>query len=256
MMRKTFLILLILSSFTVFGQEKTKEDLLKHLKKINYWAEYNRKNPKINALDSLVKENNTFKKLLLEYTAKQQTNITNEFKSLQKQGLIIASSADKKFRIYSWDTLLGGSTYIFDNVYQYQDDKKTYSRGNVEQKNRSGGYFSKISVLNTAGKTYYLGFSHHIIAGCIKCDSIRFFKINQKNIDLTPSLIKTNSGLKNSIGLEFNSCLESKKNQENFIQYDAVNKIIKIPITLKSNRKVSDQFTNYHFNGQVFEGQQ
>jgi len=259
-MKKILLAILIFCTSTTFGQDtkKIEKDLLKHLKKINYWAESVDKGGSVSPTDSLDKENDIFQRKLLSYTAKQPATLTYDFKELQKEHLTIASSADKKFRIYSWDTWLGGTMHNFENVYQFQTGNKVSSKS-LSEKRQDGepeSWFSDIFTLGINSRKIYIGYFHAIYSSSSVYQGIKLFDLTNNRLNDEVRLIKTKTGLKNELGFEFDffSVVDRKERPVKLIYFDNSTKTIKIPV-VTSKRKVTNKFLTYKFTGQFFEKQ-
>jgi len=163
-----------LISLNVFAQtpKEIEADLLKSFNKIDYWDAYRSThkdtiNNLMKANDSLDKACSVFGKKLKYYTSEFPFTIEQKFTSIaQNPNLIpqdrvkILTSADKLFRIYSWDTRSDGTMYFFNNVIQYKTGQKTKSilitdtaSGHME---RYVDYYSHLYTVKIKNKTYYL----------------------------------------------------------------------------------------------------
>lgn len=152
-MNKTLIVSLLLFSINSFGQNLKVIDhqLNDSFKRINYWT-FNKGNTDddlVNSYDSLEKANDHFETMLLKYTAANSQTLNFNFKNLVDSGLIIATSEDKLFRIYSWNTWTGGTMRVFRNVYQYKYKEKVESKV-IKSKNDDGNlgcYYDKIHTV-------------------------------------------------------------------------------------------------------------
>lgn len=124
---KKFTVVTIFSVFFSAGfnftytQDKpaAETELLSHFKKLPYWAFYYSNygiDTTVSPSDSLEMENTIFQKGLLNYTTKYPETLSGDFSPFVKEGLILASSDDGLFRIYSWDTETG-ELCIFMTIY-------------------------------------------------------------------------------------------------------------------------------------------
>jgi len=259
-MKKILLAILIFCTSTTFGQDikKIEQDLLKHLKKINYWAEFADRGENISPTDSLDKENDIFQRKLLNYTVKQPSTLTYDFKELQKAHLTIVTSADKKFRIYSWDTWLGGTMHYFENVYQFQTGNKVSSKSFSEKRQEGdpGSWFSDIFTLDVNGRKIYIGYFNAIYSSSSVSQGIKLFELTNNRLNDEVRLIKTKTGLKNelSFGFDLFSVVDRKERPVKLIYFDNATKTIKIPVVTNKG-KVTNKFLTYKFIGQCFEKQ-
>jgi hypothetical protein len=252
MMKYILIAVMIFSTFGIFSQDIEKEEvLLKNLKRMNY---YKYEKPDY---DSLAEVSALFGKLLFEYVSKDQSTLENKFENLTKEGLIIADSDDKEFRIYSWDTQTGGTMRIYENIFQYSDEKMVYSKQNPsETEGDPKSWYSKIYTLTSGKKIYYLGINHSDYSTSDKSTGIRFFS-TQTGFNDTLKLIKTEEGLSNGAGIGYNffSVVDRPERPLELIKYDPDNKTISIPIVKEEDGSVTDKYDVYRFNDDYFEVQ-
>lgn len=200
--------------------------------------------------DSLEKANNVFTKKLQYYTSKYPHTLTQKFSGLSDRQLDISSSTDGLFRIYSWDTSLGGSMHDYRNVFQYNSNGKTLSfLDGVIGEESSPNYF-KMYTFNTAGKTYYLAIYLTVSSTKDAGEGIRIFTIEKGKL-IEPKIIKTASRLTNEIyyDYDFFSVVDMKVRPG--IQFDSKLSVIKLPL-VTSNGKVTKKTIDYKFNGTYF----
>ncbi|MEY3289292.1 MAG: hypothetical protein RLZZ419_1534 [Pseudomonadota bacterium] len=250
----TFVLLAL--AFPAFGQTNAEieQELIGHIKNIQKWSNYG---SDFNE-DLLVKENDSFKKKLLE-TTKIDSTLSYQFSELNKY-LHLTSSENGKLRIYSWDTEVGGTMHFFDNVYQFQGkDGKVYSNSNTLQEGNSGAFISDIFDVDTKNGKIYLARFTSVLSGALCYESINLLGIEGDSLNNQIKLIKTKSGLTNSLGFEydFSSVMDRKERPIKLIVYDKETKTIKIPVVLKDQNfnnggRVTDKFINYKFDGTYF----
>lgn len=172
--------------------------------------------------------------------------------------MYIVTSDDHLFRIYSWDTWQGGTMHDFENVFQYKSEEKVYSKLIYESADDSEKdyipYYSELFTLRANNKTYYLAIANGIYSSKDLGQSIKIFTIENNTISDNARIIKTKSGLTNSISVDFDffSVVDRPERPLKLIKYDADKKIIYIPIVLE-NGKVTNRFIRYKFTGQYFE---
>ncbi|MEO5998130.1 MAG: hypothetical protein ABIN89_15405 [Chitinophagaceae bacterium] len=257
-MRKVLIAFLPFFSFISFAQDvkKTEQDLVLHFKKIDYWSTYKGNDARINSIDSLQKANEIFQQKLMEYTSKQPATLTYDFRALKKEAITIATSTDKKFRIYSWDTKAGGTMHFFKNVYQYQAGSKVFSKSSKTEEGDSGGWFSEIFNLNGNGKHIYMGYFNAIYSTSDAYQAIKFFTITNNELVDNPPLIKTKSGMNHELGFGFNffSVANRKERPVKLIYFDSAQKTIKIPV-VNAKSEVTKKIIIYKFSGKYFEYQ-
>src|ERR1035437_1332044 len=262
-MRKQLLTTsLLLFSILSFGQglKLVNQKLTQAFGKINYWTFYKVDNNKIDSYDSLEKANDTFEKLLLRYTSTNPQTLTSNFKNLVDSGLIVVTSEDNLFRIYTWDTQTGGTMHEFRNVYQYKNAGKVFSKV-IKSKNTNedggdpGCSYYKLNDIISNNKKYYIAQSTFILSSGLFYQNLKIFSIDNFKLNDTAKLIKTKPGLKNELGYEVDLTTAANRDREvpdYSISYDKSKKIITIPLILEDG-KVTEKKIMYKFNGQYFE---
>lgn len=207
--------------------------------------------------DSLKHYTESFNKKLHNYTLNYPATITYNFNSLRKDYIHISTSEDSLFRIYSWYNWNGGTMRDYGNVFQYKNKEHIYSNYNPnisEYIDEYVPFYSQIFTLSTIDKKYYLGINNGIYTSKDVSQSIKVFAIENDRLNDTINLFKTDEGMVNSIDLEFDffSVVDRQERPLQLIKYDAIKKIIYVPI-LKKYQQISNRFEAYQFNGQYFE---
>lgn len=205
--------------------------------------------------DSLEYYSGLFKIKLTDFLNKNPSTLDYPFQMLSDSGACnILTSADGLFRIYSWDTWLGGTMHVFENLYQYKSGDIVYSTDLGYGEEDIGAYFTDVFTLKTTHKTYYLAVSGGSFSSKDKYESISTFTIDNNLLNDTIAIIKTPDGLNNSINFEYNffSIADRPERPLRLIKYDTEKNIIYIPI-VHEDGKVTDRFILYQFTGQYFE---
>lgn len=247
------ILLILLTTHSTFGQKlpEIEKQLNAVFEKITPEDHNNTDN-----YDSLEAANTQFEKLLLKYTASNPETLHYDFKALKKNGLIITTSEDGKFRIYSWDTWTGGTMHYFKNVLQYEGNKKVYSEViESEGEGDAQPFYHQMNDVLAQNKKYYLAQSTAIFSTGLSYHNIKVFSIDNGKLNHNAKLIKTQSGIKNQLGYEVDLTASSNRDQEitNYdIEYDPKNKIISIPLILE-NSKVTEKKIRYQFKSKYFE---
>jgi len=245
-------------SLSIFGQgnEKIERELLVHIKNIEQWSSYTNRGGE-DLSGKLDEENKIFEQKLLKY-AKLPSTLKYKFGELSKF-LSISTSEDGKFRIYSWDTQSGGTMHFYKNVYQYQSENgKVFSKSENLPETDPSGFVSDIFHIKTkSGKVYLARFSS-VLGNSLSYQMVQLFNIEGKSLNDKIKLIKTKSGLQNSIGFEYNffSVVDRKERPIKLILYDKAAKSIKIPVVIQKTPNdygtVTNKFIVYKFNGKYF----
>jgi len=252
------LLLLVFScllSSIIFAQtpKQIEDDLLKSFKKIDHWrrSDINSSAPSNYDVDSLGEENDKFSKTLIDYTSKFPSTITQQFKSFYDSGLGIVSSADKRLRIYFWDTGMGGTQVDYSNVIQYKKGQKTNSNEVVWKENtRKTPAYDTIYTLKRNKRTYYLAIYTAKMSSQEYIHGVQVFSIENDTLNDNVKLIKTSAGLHSM--LEFSYVEDYQGNDGAEILYDEKSAILKIPVVLE-NGKANGNYITYKFTGQYFE---
>jgi hypothetical protein len=257
-MKTIFTTICTLFLLTTFGQDSNaiEQILLKQFKTITYWADYKGDTGNLDKYDSLEKANLNFRKLLLKYTFENPSTLTFAFKELDKEGLSIATSGDGLFRIYSWDTYTGGTMHVFDNVYQYKANGKVFSKiiKASEDEGDPSYWYSTIYSPMSAGKISYLGLRHGIFSTRDSYQGVKAFTIINNSLNAETKLIKTKTGVRNTLGFEFDffSVVDQLERPVRLFKYDAATKTLSFPVVLESG-EVTGKRIIYKFTGRYFE---
>lgn len=245
----------------VFGQSIStiEKKLDRSFRRIQYWYDTSRKN--FLTYDSLYAANKKFEKLLHHYTSSYPQTLNYDFKLLTKNGLSVSSSEDGKFRIYSWNTLTGGTMHFYRSVFQYESGQKVQSeilKSDMEKDAESNYY--QINDIISQHKKYYLAQNISVYSSALYYYRIKVFSIENGKLNSNAKLIKTTSGIQNELSYELdfsassntNNSISTKKLENLDIQYDPKKKVISIPLIL-DNYKITDKKIRYQFKGKYFE---
>ena len=205
--------------------------------------------------DSLEFYSNLFTDKISSYITKFPSTLDYPFQSLiDSNSCSIVTSADGKFRIYSWDTWLGGTMHFFKNIIQFKLGDKVYCKKIDCGEDCPSGFYSQIFTLTAESKTYYLAINNSIYSTKDASQSIKVFAIENNSLNDTLQLFKTKTELLNIIDVNFDffSVVNRPERPLRLIKYDAEKKIVYIPIVTE-NGKVTDRFILYQFNGQYLE---
>lgn len=209
--------------------------------------------------------NNQFADKIEKYTSLFPTTLTSKFDSLRKN-IFITDSEDQLMRIFSWNTMTGGSRPYFANIFQYKVGTNVFSKTAYNKSYLKDGryqyatepkifpFYSQIFTLEATHKTYYLGIYNNIYSGKEASQSIKILTIDGNTLTDSIALIKTKNGLVNEIKFPFNFFNLSDRPERPFqlIKYDSEQKIISIP-TLDNDGNLSDTVLLYKFTGTYFE---
>jgi hypothetical protein len=233
---------------------KIEQELLIAFRQIQARALYTDGVTAQDRIDSIKQVNSTFRNSLLAYTAASRATFTYDFKELEKEGLIIRTSEDGLFRIYSWDMGIGGPEHHFDAVFQYKADNEVFSRAARQEADDAGKWYSRIFDLRTDTKTYYIGLYHEMFSTTNLFQGVKIFCIEDKNLNESVRLFKTSKGLTNEMGFAYNflSVARRPERPAKLIYYDSDDDQLHLTV-VSDNGKVTRQITTWKFTGEYFE---
>ena len=188
----------------------------------------------------------------LTYLIKNNNSTLNyPFEKLQKENALkMATSADKKLRVYSWDNNSGGTMRFFNQIYQFD------ANGNITvnasfASNDSQAYFSKIyTVQNKNNESIYLVISNSILSSKYSVQHTNAYKIGTENLQSVAVFkTKTNTLDKISVEYDFFSVVDRPERPVELITLE--NNILKIAL-VDDKQNVTSKNLIYEWNGDVF----
>ncbi|KAA5535447.1 hypothetical protein [Paenimyroides baculatum] len=188
----------------------------------------------------------------LSYLIKNNNSTLNyPFEKLQKENALkMATSADKKLRVYSWDNNSGGTMRFFNQIYQFD------ANGNITvneslASNDSQAYFSKIyTVQNKSNESIYLVISNSILSSKYSVQHINAYKIGTENLQSAAVFkTKTNTLDKISVEYDFFSVVDRPERPVELITLE--NNTLKISL-VDDKQNVTSKNLIYEWNGDVF----
>lgn len=234
-----------------YPSKLVENELLTSFEKISYYKSrsvYDAKNE-----DSLVQANTFFKKKLFDILLKYPATITQPFTLLTNEHLNIAGSDDKVFRIYSWDTMLGGTRHLFKNILQYNlgNQSSTYM-SEIDDEAEPTYYYTQIYTLKTPAKTYYLAVYNGIFSSKDCGTGIKVYSIDNGKLNFDNKIIKTAGGMKTRLYYDYNFMSVADWKNRPTILFNQRLQTIKFPL-VEADGNVTHQYITYKFNGQYFE---
>jgi hypothetical protein len=205
--------------------------------------------------DSLDYYSDLFSSRFTHFIEDHPATLRYKFPSLSTSNACrIVTTKDGLFRIYSWNTWQGGSMYSFKNRYQFQSAQKVNSGALNGGEGDMGTYYTDVFSLKIKDNTYILAISGGNESTKDAYETIGAFAVSGDTLNDQTKLIKTKSGLSNSISIEYDffSVIYRRERPMRLIKYDDDKKAISIPIVLE-NGKVTDRRLLYQFNGKYFE---
>lgn len=204
--------------------------------------------------DSLVYYSNLFSSELHAVIARYGGTLEYSFKALiDERACYVKTSKDGLFRIYSWDSQLGGTMRFFNVLYQYKIGTSTKTQLMQLEEGDPAWYCSDIFSLKTKKTTYYLAITNSIYSSKDISQSIKAFQISGKGLNDSILLMKTDSGLANSLSLsyDFFSVVDRPERPVAVIKYGSKKKIISVSET-NDKDEIIPGYKQYVFNGNYF----
>ena len=259
-MRTLKLLLLIgvyLSGTDCFAQKVTpkaiEKDLLKTFNKIDHWYEQRQTDTTTAWSDSLNAANDKFAEKL-KYYADRYPLIADTRSNAKPDNSLGVCSDDGRLWIYSWDTDMGGTQHVFDNVFQYRQGQRIITTVDTGKNDEEYTYdYDKIFMLKIGQQSYYLVTYYAILGLHERAEGIRVFAIENGKLNEKVKLIRTKRGLTNKLQYTYDQLLtNSDIMSETTLEYDPKEKTITFPVVV-ADGKVTDNYITYKFNGQYFE---
>ena len=246
-----------LVSINTFAQtpKQIEADLLKSFKRIDYCDEkrYKNKTYHIEYEDSLNNANKAFGKKLKYFAEKCPATIMQSFALLKKEHLVISTSSNGLFRIYSWDTEEGGTMHSFENVFQYKLGDKTLAV--LDTPKEEGDFrttYTKILTIASNKQRYYIANFLFLESSRYYDEGVRIFTIENGKLNDHFNALKTKSGLHSQINYEYDLNSVADINKIPSIIFDPTLETIKFPIVDDKGRFTHGHIT-YKFTGKYFE---
>ncbi len=227
--------------------------ILGHLKNLEKWSAYGGSSD----YDKLEAENAALKKQIMGFAGKSGT-LSYGFPKLQGK-MFIATSADRKLRVYSWDRETGGTMHDFESVYQYRGRSGKVHTWTASRDDESAGTFcTQVFGFPSANGTIYLTASTFIGSTSLSGQSIDVVRIDGDKLNTTGKLIRTSEGLTNSISFsyDFFSVVDHPERPIKLVFFDAGKKEFRFPVVIEDDKtpqgRVTKKFITYRFNGKYF----
>jgi hypothetical protein len=258
MKRGLLIIAILLCGKILFAQsvKEIEDKMLYYLDKLhshsNYFGDAND--------DSLSLYNNELSRYLLTVLEKQPLTLQAKFGRINKVSMDIATSSDKKFRIYSWGTQDGGTMQGFNSVFQFQSGKFVHTEILYADTFKDGEwlgpglFYPKIYTIQAQNnKTYYMAIRNGIYSSKDVSTGIKAFTIENDRINDSIKIFKTAKNILNSIDCEYDyfSNYNDKTAKENYLLHlSDDNHTLFVPLI--DGEKMTGRFLIYKFDGYNF----
>lgn len=191
------------------------------------------------------------------FVQKNPGTLNYRFKKLDEDSgfCSIQTSADNKFRIYSWNTWMGGSMKIYKEFYQWKGNGKVYVKTpQYMDGNDEGCLCYDMYTVNINNKVYYLASKLTVASGKDRAYSISAYQIDGDKLLDSIKLFKTKTELLNTIdvSVDMGNVVEPYKREDEFISYDPRAKIVYVPFVNEKN-VLTNKNLLYQLKGRYFE---
>lgn len=212
-------------------------------------------NARSGEFDSINYYSDLFTQKLQTLLSTNKNSLRYPFKALTEARICsVKTSKDGLFRIYSWDSQLGGTMHFFNVIYQYKKGRSVKTQSIQLEEGDPAWYCSDLFSLKTKKTTYYLAVINGIYSSKDVSQSIKAFELTDSGVNDSILLMKTPEGLKNSLDLayDFFSVYDRPERPVAVIRYDPEKKTISVSTANDKGEIVpGNQF--YSFNGTYFE---
>jgi hypothetical protein len=176
-----------------------------------------------------------------------------------KEEMYVATSSDGKLRIYSWDKQTGGTMRDFASVFQYQGKSgSVFTWADDDIGDAAGVFYQAIYQVSSRSGPIYLAASTFIGSTSLHGHSIKVVRIIGDKLDQKANLIRTPSGLKNSVGFayDFFTVVDRPERPINLFEFDAARRTFRFPVVIEDNKtpqgRVTGKYITYRFDGKYF----
>lgn len=248
------LMLSVASSLDAQTPAAIERELIRHLDNISKFGNYGGTRDET----KLERENRSLAQKLMRY-GKRVSVLQYAFPKL-KGKMFVSTSKDGKFRSYSWDRESGGTMHDHATVFQYKGKSgRVYTwtaPGSTE--GEFGGFYHQIFQTDTPLGRIYLANSTFIASSSLSGQQLGLFRIVGEKLDPNVRLIRTGSGLRNSVGFQYDffSVVNRPERPIQLFTYDEKQKAFSFPIVIEDPEtpqgRVTNKMITYRFNGKYF----
>lgn len=208
--------------------------------------------------DSLETANKALSEFLKNGSKKHPEWLDMDLPGTDTMSINVLTSEDRKARIYSWDTRLGGTMRFFYGVMQYKTSKgsdvKVLNDENSEEGDSGLMYRYLHTIKTSSGKVYYLVLYRGVYSTKDVVDGVAAFSIENDMINDTIKVFKAAKSELNSIsyGYDFLSNIdENSGGQKNELHLDEKKTKLFIPV-VDNKDNVTNRSLIYKFDGDKF----
>lgn len=201
--------------------------------------------------DSIETYSNKFEKEFIRFIQNDPHTIQYSFEKFSDSGICeVETSGDGNFRIYTWDTWIGGTQHFFKAIYQWKVHGKVFTKVPAYEEGDGGGDCSAMYTVTINDKPFYLAVMNSIGSTKDGGQSISAFTIDGNKLNDTVKLFKTRTEKLNEIHISFE--FPGIETARELISYDDKLKIIYIPL-VDDDLQVTKKNLLYQLKGRYFE---
>jgi hypothetical protein len=180
-----------------------------------------------------------------------------------KNKMFVTTSKDGRLRAYSWDYETGGTMHDYGTVYQFLGKSgraQTWSGPQSDdiEEYGAGSFVHDIFQVESKSGPIYLEVSTFIGSTSLAGQTITAARIDGEKLNMDAKLIRTQSGLNNSIsfGYDFFSVVDHKERPVKLFFYDPAKSEFRFPVVIEDEEtrmgRVTDKIIRYRFDGKYF----
>ncbi len=182
------------------------------LQKVNYWDEFDYHDPTSTTKDSLDKANDDLYQYLLRICVRAPATLKEELPKAMRNKMTMVSSQDKKLKLYSWDSRMGGSNHYYENIAQYQtpDGVRAVDMRDSMTQDRGSDFEGIATIYSWSGKAIYLVRDYRILSARSRQERIRAFVLTDGRLKQLP-LFKIRSERTHEISIIYDQIKTSRR---------------------------------------------
>ncbi|MCS3797275.1 hypothetical protein [Niastella sp. OAS944] len=200
--------------------------------------------------DSIEGYSNKFEKEFTRFIQNNPGTLKYPFEKFSDSSICaVETSSDGNFRIYTWDTWVGGTQHFYKAIYQWKANGKVFTKVPAIEDGDGGEDCSAMYTVTINNKPYYLAVMNSIGSTMYGGQSVSAFTIDGNKLNDTVKLFKTRTAKLNRIHIGFE--FASIEDQRELIVYDSKLKIVYIPL-VDEHQKVTKKNLLYQLKGHYF----
>ena len=170
----------------------------------------------------------------------------------------IEASNDRRLKVYSWDTLSGGTMHFYENVYQYRAASGVESVGTFYNEGDAQSFVNQVYEVKASRGIVYLVTSTSILSSSLRGTSVAAFAIEGGRLLKDVKIFKTNSGEVGAIGFsyDFFSVANRTERPIDLFDFDSKQLTLSFPVVIEDEKtpqgRVTQRKIRYRFDGNHF----